>query len=301
MSERRRVLIVGCGYVGRAVAAELSAAGHAVFGLRRTPEPAADASIPYTPLVGDLTRVETLRAVPGPWDWVVNTVSSSRGGEEEYRQVYLEGTRQLIEWLRPNPPRAYVYTSSTSVYGQTDGGWVDESAETQPGTATGRLLVDTERLLLEAAERWAFPARILRVAGIYGPGRGHLFHQFLRGEARLQGEGGRWMNMIHRDDVARAIVSVLERGRDGVVYNAADLEPVTQGDFLRWLAEQTGRPMPPPAGPGETGPRKRGVTHKRVSIQRLRQETGWEPLYPSFREGYAAELAAVGAVSPGAG
>ena len=290
MSRSRRVLIMGCGYVGEALAQRLSSAGHTVFGLRRSP-PDPGTELPYVPLIGDLTRPESWSHLPGPFDWVANCVSSSRGGVAEYRQVYLEGNRNLLEWLRSHPVSAFAYTSSTSVYGQTDGSWVDETAPTQPGTETGQCLVETEQLLLTAAQEHGIPVRILRVAGIYGPGRGHLFQQFLRGEARLQDQGQRFLNMIHREDVASALEASLERGHSGEVYNACDLEPVTQRDFLQWLADQTGRPLPPPAEPG-TGPvRKRGVTHKRVSAAKLRQETNWTPRFPTFREGYAEALA----------
>ena len=289
-NDRRRVLIVGCGYVGQEVARQLTAAGHHVFGLRRTPADPLEANLPYTPCVGDLTRPETLETLPNPLDWVINTVSSSRGGVAEYRSVYYEGTRNLIRRLQRTPLKAFAYTSSTSVYGQKDGSWVDENAPTQPGTETGQLLVDTERLLLEAYAQEQFPARILRVAGIYGPGRGHLFQQWLRGEARLQGDGRRWMNMIHRHDVASALVAVLERGRGGQIYNAVDTEPVTQVDFLGWLAQQTGRPLASTALPGEVVPSKRGITNKRVSSAKLQTETGWIPRYPTFREGYLEPL-----------
>src|SRR6266496_2051742 len=153
-----RVLIVGCGYVGQALGVELVKQGLEVFGLRRRQESA-----------------EELAKLPAPFDWVINTVSSTKGGVEEYRQVYLNGTRHLIERLAPTPLKKFVYTSSTSVYGQTDGSSVKESSPAEPQSPTSRLLVATEKLLLEAAREKKFPALILRVAGIYGPGRGHLF------------------------------------------------------------------------------------------------------------------------------
>ena len=98
-------------------------------------------------------------------------------------------------------------------------------------------MVETEELLLAAARK-NFPAVVLRVAGIYGPGRGHAFKQFLRGEARLEGDGSRFLNMIHRDDVAGAIITALERGRPGEIYNAVDNEPVSQAEFFGWLAAE---------------------------------------------------------------
>src|SRR5262245_25539169 len=117
-----RVLIVGCGYVGLPLGAELVRHGHEVFGLRRSNGGEAELlAAGLKPVIADITRPEDLAQLPGPFDWVVNTVSSTKGGVDEYRQVYLEGTRHLLEWLATSPPKKYVYTSSTSVYGQTDG------------------------------------------------------------------------------------------------------------------------------------------------------------------------------------
>lgn len=289
----RRVLIVGCGYVGIQLGRQLSAAGHHVSGLRRGVTDAdALRHAGISPLTGDLTRPESLDALPGGFDWVVNAVSSSRGGLDDYRAVYRDGMRNLIAWLSRQPPEAFVHTSSTSVYGQTTGGWVDESSPTEPGTEAGRLLLETEQLVLDAARDGVVPGRVLRAAGIYGPGRGHLFQQLLKGEARLQGDGSRWINMIHRDDVAGALAAVLLRGAAGQIYNVVDNEPVSQREFLSWLASRLDLPLPAVASDADAGRRKRGLTHKRVSNAGLRRETGWEPKHPTFREGYASELAA---------
>lgn len=286
-----RVLIAGCGYLGTEVGSSLVKAGHKVIGLRRTAdEPDPLPAVGIEPVLGDLTDPASLSGLEGPFDWVVNTVSSSRGGAETYKAVYVEGTRTLLTWLRHQPVQKYVYTSSTSVYGQTDGSWVTEESEASPGTETGALLREAEELLLDAA-RGGFPAVILRVAGIYGPERGHLFRQFLAGAARLAGDGLRYMNMIHRDDAAGAIVAALTGGVPGQIYNCVDNEAVTQRDFLRWLSEQFGRPMPT-AVEEETlnGRRKRGITHKRVSNRRLREELGWSPNFPTYRDGYARDV-----------
>jgi nucleoside-diphosphate-sugar epimerase len=286
-----RVLIIGCGYVGVALGAELARQGHEVFGVRRSVDGAEELTAAgITALVADVTQPATLAALPGPFDWVVNCVSSDKGGAEEYRAVYLEGTRQLIEWLAAAPPKKFVYTSSTSVYGQTDGSLVKESSPTQPASDTGRLLVETENLLLEAARTRQFPAVILRVAGIYGPGRGHLFHQFLRSEVRIAGKGERLINMVHLDDLVGCIIAALKSGRPGEVYNAVDDEPVAQLHFFRWLSETLGKWMPPFAEEGEEPARKRGLTQKKVSNRKARMELGWQLKYPTFRQGYTAEI-----------
>ena len=287
-----RVLIIGCGYVGLPLGAELVRQGHEVFGVRRSP--AAQANLEAAgihPLIADVTRPEMLATLPSPFDWVVNTVASTRGGgPDDYRQVYLEGTRNLIDWLAASPPKKFVYTSSTGVYGQDDGSLVKETSPTEPAAETAKMLVETEQLLLSAARERRFPAVILRVAGIYGPDRGHLFRQYLRSEAVIPGKGDRLLNMIHRDDVVGAIVAALKAGRPGEVYNAVDDEPVTQLAFLRWLSETLGRDLPP-FGPAETEmSRKRGLTSKKVSNRKLRMELGYRFQYPTFRQGYTAEI-----------
>src|ERR1700690_2456294 len=173
-----RVLIVGCGYVGLPLGAELVRLGHEVFGLRR--RASAETGLPAAglqPLFGDVTKPETLAGLPRGFDWVVNCVAAG-GDAENYRQVYLQGTHNLIEWLAPHPPQKFVYTSSTSVYGQTDGSQVKESSPTEPLVETAKILVETERVLLAAVREKKFPAAILRGAGIFGPDRGHAFKLF---------------------------------------------------------------------------------------------------------------------------
>ena len=135
-----------------------------------------------------------------------------------------------------------------------------------------------------------FPAVILRVAGIYGPGRGHWFKQFLKGEAHIEGNGSRCLNMIHRDDVVGCIIAALKNGRAGEIYNAVDDEPVTQLIFFEWLAAKLKRPMPPTIAAEAEIRRKRGVTNKRVSNAKLRTELKYEFHFPNFRKGYGAEI-----------
>ncbi len=131
---------------------------------------------------------------------------------------------------------------------------------------------------------------ILRVAGIYGPERGHLFLQYLKNEARIPGQGERIINMIHLDDVVGVIIAALKNGRAGEIYNAVDDEPVAQIHFFRWLSETLGKWMPPFATPGEEPERKRALTNKKVQNRRLKMELGYQFKYPNFRKGYTAEI-----------
>jgi nucleoside-diphosphate-sugar epimerase len=286
-----RVLLIGCGYVGMPLGRALAAQGHEVYGVRRS-EGASEAlqKAGIRPLVGDVTDPGKLAGIPGPFDWVVNLVSSSRGGVEEYRQVYLEGTKNIVNWLSANPPRKFVYTSSTGVYGQMDASQVKETSPTEPGTDTGQVLVQTEQELLAAAREKRFPALILRVAGIYGPDRGHYFKQFINGEARIPGSGTRYLNMIHVDDLVGVIIAALKSGRPGEVYNAVDDEPVMQVHFFRWLSETLGKWMPPFVAEDQEEARKRGLTNKKVLNRRLKMELGYAFKYPTFRQGYTAEI-----------
>jgi nucleoside-diphosphate-sugar epimerase len=155
---------------------------------------------------------------------------------------------------------------------------------------TANVLLETENVLLAAAQEKKFPAVILRVAGIYGPDRGHEFKQFLKNEARMEGDGSRFLNMIHRDDLTGCIIAALKSGRPGEIYNTADDEPVSQLHFFQWLAQALDKPLPPsaPENPGEN--RKRGVTNKRISNRKLKMELGCQFKYPNFRKGYSAEL-----------
>jgi len=286
-----KCLVVGCGYVGLPLGIELVRLGHEVSGLRRNTSAETELkAVGIQPLFGDVTRPETLAMLPRKFDWVVNCVASSGGNAEDYRQIYLQGTRHLIEWLSPAPPNKFVYTSSTSVYGQTDGLQVKESSPTEPLAESTKILVETEKLLLAAAKGRKFPAVILRVAGIYGPDRGYWFKQFLRNEARIEGDGSRFLNIIHRDDLIGCIIAALKNGRPGEIYNAVDDEPVSQMNVFQWLAEELGKALPPSAPENFTENRKRSVTNKRVSNRKLKMELGYQFKYPNFREGYTAEI-----------
>lgn len=275
-----RVLVVGCGYVGNRLAETLAASGHEVVGVSRT-DPGCAAAVAHVSC--DITLRKDMARLPTEFDWVVNTVSSTKGGVDAYQAIYLEGTKHLLEHLKFSK---YLFTSSTSVYGQNDGTVVTETSAAEPDSPTSRVLRDTEQLLLTAAR----PAMVLRVAGIYGPERGHLFQQFLRGEARLHGDGSRFLNMIHRDDVVSAIIKALENGRPNQIYNVVDDEPVTERDFFQWLAKNLQRDMPPSVPEGERAARKRGATNKRISNAKLRKELGFTLEYPTYREGYRAQI-----------
>jgi nucleoside-diphosphate-sugar epimerase len=292
-----RVLIVGCGYVGLPLGAELVRSGHEVFGLRRNASAEGELKAAGIKLLtADITRPSELAQIPAGHDWVVNCVSSTGGGVEGYRAVYLEGMQNLLKWLAASRLEKFVYTNSTSVYGQTDGSIVVETSPTEPDVETARILLQTEQILLKAAQQTGFPSVVLRVAGIYGPERGYWLRQYLNGEAVLEGEGEQFLNMIHRDDVIGATIAALQRGRAGEVYNAVDDEPVSQLALFQWLAARLGKDLPPRTPLPPAASRRRALTNKRVSNSKLKEELDYQFKYPTFRQGFEAELARLGGI-----
>jgi nucleoside-diphosphate-sugar epimerase len=287
-----RILILGCGYAGVPLGAELVRQGHEVLGARRTTAGAeAMKAAGITPLTVDLTKPSDLEGLPRPFDAVINLVSAGRRGDADaYRQVYLEGTRNLLAWLQGKPLHKFIYTSSTGVYGQTDGSAVKEDSPTQPARETSRVLVATEQLLLAAVRQHRFPAVILRVAGIYGPDRSYWLDQFLKKQVKIEGAGDRLMNMIHRDDLVGVLLAALKSARAGGVYNVVDDEPAPQLRFFRWLAETLGMGLPPFETPAESAARPPGGTNKKVLNRTLKMELGYAFKHPTFRQGYTAEI-----------
>jgi nucleoside-diphosphate-sugar epimerase len=266
-----RILIAGCGYVGAATADLFLAAGWEVEGWTRSPESAEKlAGKPYAVRAVDISVRDAVRAAAHAFDAVIHCASSGGGRAEHYRQVYLEGARNLLTELEP---RIFVYTSSTSVYAQTDGEWVDEESAAEPAHETGRILRETEELVRLKG------GLVARLAGIYGPGRSALLRKFLSGEARLEEGGGHHVNQIHRDDIAAALLCLLNLPNELGIVNVADDEPLTQRECYAWLAAKLDRPLP--AGTTQVGTRKRGASNKRVSNRKLRA-LGWEPKFPTF-------------------
>ena len=266
------VLIAGCGFVGLAAARLFHAQGWTVTGCAYSEESAARfAGEPFPVRSCDISDPQSVQR-QADWqamDAIVHCASSSRGGADAYRRVYLEGLKNLHEILAP---RMLVFTSSTSVYAQTDSAWVTEESEAAPDRETGRVLREAEDFLLERGGAAA------RLAGIYGPGRSVLLRKFFEREARIEGDGSRWINQAHRDDIASALARLVTNRAAGL-FNVSDDHPMTQRTIYEWLANRFGYPTPP-SGPIDPD-RKRGWTSKQVSNAKLRA-LGWAPRFPSF-------------------
>jgi len=280
-----RILIAGCGDVGTALGLSLAEHGHEVFGARRSAHRLPE---PLHPLPVDLTDARAIeRAVPTV-DTAVYAVAAGSRDEGAYRRAYVDGVSALLEVLeaRPEPPRRVFFVSSTSVYGERGGEWIDETAPLAPRGFAGESLVAGERRMLASP----IPATVVRFAGIYGPGRGWMIER-ARAGARCAGDPPKFTNRIHRDDCAGVLAHLVDLGdRCDDVYIGVDDAPVEECEVLEWLAVRLDAPPPRRVRGDEAGSRGSG---KRCSNARLRA-SGYRFRHPTFREGYAAVLAGEG-------
>ncbi len=262
----RHLLIAGHGYLGQEVARQASGTGWHVTTLSRSGDDCA--------LTCDLSNPEQvahLRSRIEPPTAIIFTASSGRGGADAYRAVFLDGSRHLLATF---PESHLIFVSSTSVYHQVDGSLVTEESPAEPTRETGLLLLEAELQVLEGK------GTIARLAGIYGPGRSAILRGLLEGTATIEEDGRRFLNQIHRDDAATALLHLATQDdSQRTIYNVCDSSPLHQGDCYHALAALFGRPVPA-IGPRPQN-RKRAWTHKRVSNGKLRA-TGWEPSYSSF-------------------
>jgi nucleoside-diphosphate-sugar epimerase len=274
------VLIAGCGDLGTGLGQALAAGGNTVFGLRRRPDPLP---APLRTLQADLRQPRTLSVLPGGIDLLYYIATPDRFDDSAYREAYVDGLRNLLQALnvQRQTPRRLVLVSSTAVYGQVDGSWVDEASPTEPRTFSGQRMLESEGLALASG----LDSVVLRFGGIYGPGRERMIRKVRAGEP-CPAHPPMYTNRIHRDDCVRALAHVADPQVPTGIYLATDDAPCTQCELMDWLAAQLGLPRPEriTAEPGG----RRG-SDKRCRNSKLKT-TGFHLRYPSYREGYLALL-----------
>jgi nucleoside-diphosphate-sugar epimerase len=270
-------LIVGCGYLGRRVARRWLAAGRKVAALTRGNAEAL-AALGVEAMIGDVLDPNSLRQLPRVAT-VLYSVGLDRAAGRSMRDVYVDGLANVVGTLSDSG--LFIYVSSTSVYGQTEGKWVDETSPTEPTEESGRVVLEAERLL--RANRP--DAIILRFGGIYGPSRLLRRQAQLRSGEPVAGDPRQWLNLIHVEDGVEAVLAVEMKGEPGETYNIVDDEPVKRGAYFERLAELVGAPAPPFGGPAE-GRR----ANRRISNAKARQALGWRPVYTTYREGLPEAL-----------
>lgn len=274
-----QTLLLGYGDIADRVAQRLSGQNEQVTGVCRTPE-SKPVHKGVNLVAADLNSEQELyQLFQNKWDNVVITLTPAKGAEDSYHQGYVVPCRHLQQVLsqqthQPN----IIYVSSTGVYAQRDGEWIDEGSETEPTSDSGKALLQAESIID------ALPGQtsILRCSGIYGEGRDFLLRQLTQGNVQLRDS---WTNRIHQDDVAGFIVHLLTQvNQPSPVYLVNDDEPVKQYQVYQWLAEQLEVEL---TGSIDTDVGPRGS--KRCMNKGLK-ESGYQLQYANFREGYASAI-----------
>lgn len=278
-------LIVGCGYLGQRVARLWRDAGDTVWAVTRSPERAKQFQKEgLTAHVGDILQVETLTGLPEV-DTVLFAVGYDRTSDASIEEVYVKGFQNLLDAL-PTSTCTVIHISSTGVYAQDDGDWVDENSVCEPVREGGRACLAAEQRL--RSHRCGVPAKILRLAGLYGPGRIPRCADLMAGRP-LPASPDAYLNLIHVDDAARVVLAASGGGARGT-YTISDGSPTTRGEYFGELARLLGAPAPRFVSIEEQSPR-RAANSKRVRNDRMIRELGIRLKYPSYREGLAAIVA----------
>ena len=266
----RQLLIAGCGDLGQRLALRLAGQDWEVTGLRRQP---ARLDPAIKPVAADLLDPATLRAVAGDWDAIIYPATPGERSPEAYRAAYVTGLTHLLASARA---ARLIFVSSTAVYGQDNGEWVDEHSPTEPASFSGQVLLEAEAITAR------HDGQVVRFAGIYGPGREYLIRSVRSGQARCRQHPPQWTNRIHADDCAGVLQHLLELEQIEGIYCGSDSRPAPRCEVLNWLATELGLPAPSSAA-GDEG------QGKRVSNQRL-IASGFQFQYPDYLSGYRTLL-----------
>lgn len=275
MSER--VLLGGCGDLGRRVAQRLLARGDQVWALRRQPPVNDTSDIGW--IGADLSKPDTLRALPSGITQLVYLPTPDRRDEAAYRSVFIDGLRNLLVALDRDSLKRVLFVSSSAVYGAHAGAWVDEETPPAPPGFNGTVLLEAERLLADEP----LTSIVLRLAGLYGPGRSGLLDRLREGMVKVPRETAHWANRIHIDDAAAAVIHLLQLPQPQALYLGVDSTPLPLDVLYGHLCELIGAQSPPSGTPPS------GIGSKRLNNARL-LASGLTLRWPDSRSGYAALL-----------
>lgn len=262
-----RVLIAGCGRIGTELGLKLSEYGYNVWGIRRS----GQVPTPLHTIQTDLLKCPKLDQA---FDYVIFTTSADNYTRPAYKAAYLDCLKKLTSQLSA-APKKFIYTSSTAVYGQHQGEWVDECSITEPAGFAGEYLLEAERFLSEQS----FPSTVVRYSGIYGPEYKGLLEQVKTRKIQLTSHP-HYTNRIHSVDCVRVLEFILKQKEADSLYLATDCEPVEKNTLIHWLEDKLN--LPKTETISQHLP-KRG--NKRSSNKKLLNE-GFTFQYPTYVEGY---------------
>lgn len=287
------LLIVGCGYLGQRVGARLVRRGLAVYGTVRSAARAGEiAGMGIRPVIADVTRPDSLAALPAATR-LLYCVGFDRTGGADRRSVHVDGLRAVLCRL-PTTDLRLVYASSTSVYGQSQGEWVDEDSPTVPLQEPGKICLEAEETLGRWARERRWSAVVLRFSGLYGPGRVLRRRELQRGEP-IPGDPSRLLNLVHIDDAAQAAEAAIEAERPDPLFIVSDDRPVERREYFELAARGLG--APPVRFGGHDGRRANGTAdapNRRLCNRRLRERLGVRLVYPDITAGIPAALGTAG-------
>lgn len=281
-----RILVVGAGNIGGLLAEQLANAGHNTWGIRRSEKSVGKGVLK---IQADVADMETLQELPENIDIIVYCVASPVFTKDSYHTYYYRGVRHILKALKGSTPKRFFFVSSSSVYHQMDGSWVDENSPTEPTSFAGKEILAAEQALLSSS----VPATCVRFTGIYGPDRTRMINQAKEG-GYCDPEPPVWTNRIHRDDCVGVLKFLVEKELAGEkldeLYLATDDEPVPLYDILEWMKDRIGEVKPDYSLPEATRRANRRCSNKRL------RALGYEFLFPNYKVGYDALLTDMGLV-----
>jgi nucleoside-diphosphate-sugar epimerase len=278
-----KILCAGCGDIGGEVAKRLAETGHQVTGLKRHP-PLCTNNVNY--IAADISLKASLQNLSSDFDFVFFILSPNGRTVENYRAVYETGLDNLLQhFANSNQSPRWFFTSSTSVYAQSQGEWVDENSLAEPDNLNSQFIRTAERKIIAAN-----PENIVvRFSGIYGEGRDYLLRQAQQVPA-IQKNPPYFTNRIHRQDCVEVLLFLLQQQLNGKIleqcYLVSDDEPVPMWEVMTWLAEQMACPQPTEKINAIV------LMNKRCNNQRLKL-LGYQFHYPSYKDGYLALMSKI--------
>ncbi len=269
-----KILIAGCGDLGCQLGLALTQQGHEVHGLRRD---ASKIPAPIHGISADMTQDGL--DLPQDIDYVFYMASAGKYNDFAYYQSYVSGVKNLLTALEGQQIKRLFFTSSTSVFSQTEGEWVTEDSPAEEHNFSSKRLLEGENLMLNSG----WPTTVVRFGGIYGPGRTHIIDLVMKGKAHCMEDV--YSNRIHSDDCVGMLIHLMNLTNPDSLYIGVDNQPTPSCEVYEWLAEQLSVGYIEHTEPTENSRNQR--SNKRLSNAKIRA-TGYEFIYPTYQEGYGS-------------
>ena len=283
-----RTLIIGCGYTGEALGKRLFSIGHEVSGILRNKENNARLiELGITPLNLDITKTSEIQQIPNNYDNIIISVSSSRGGLDAYKNVFGKGMINISNWLQTQSIKSVVFISSTSVYRETDGEWVNEESETKPTSPNGVSRLNAEKSWMNLAANKGLPIQIFRLSGIYSDQR-NILSRLKLGQEKIIDKKNHFFSRIHIDDIANILFNSLKKFKTEEIYNISDDKPASSKELILYGSQILGIEKPETVSVNSIENEMLKNFYKdskKVSNKKMKNKLLIKLKYPTYREG----------------